>query len=161
MISKETNKVPKEEDNDTVVGMMQKFQMLYCFDSPLKDLTCDRLNELLHVSKNPYTYVAYILYGILHFQNSARSLIYLIERTNFFNLLFKNSTQKEIKPYYTYMYVGGLLVRFNCIARSSSLQIPVRDFFGEVGSDVDFAATVMCTTASMINHSCEPNCIVL
>lgn len=65
------------------------------------------------------------------------------------------------RPYYMYMYTGGLLVRYTCASRVSTLLVQIERFLGDVGDPPESGALFVCRNASLINHSCEPNCVVL
>lgn len=74
-------------------------------------------------------------------------------------LLSRGLTQS--KCYYFYMYTGGLLVRFTCAARFGSIKVPLDNVLADVGDYRSLAALAVSENASMINHCCEPNCIVM
>lgn len=67
------------------------------------------------------------------------------------------------QPYYLYMYIGGLLVQFACAARVGILKVPIEDVLANVGDYLQQRPVtwVVSENAPMINHSCDPNCIVL
>lgn len=60
-----------------------------------------------------------------------------------------------------YMYAGGLLVRFTCAAQVSALRIPMENPLIDIGEPADYGALFVSKNVNMINHSCEPNCVLL
>lgn len=89
-------------------------------------------------------------------------MIYLIEKTKFFNFIIEEYEPNFKKLYNLYIYIGGLLTYHACQASCNVVDVPMKDFFGSLGYErVEYTAIAICHTVALINHSCVPNTVIV
>lgn len=102
------------------------------------------------------------MYSEISLQQSARTLVYLVEKTNFFPWFVQSYQPNFKKVYNLYVYFGGLLVHHACQAVCNAVEVPIKNFFASIGYErVESVATVMCHGVALLNHSCTPNAVVM
>ncbi|KAJ8910843.1 hypothetical protein NQ315_015578 [Exocentrus adspersus] len=90
--------------------------------------------------------------------SSARNLLYLIMKTNFFNLY----NDKKVDREEMYLYVGGLLVKHYCQAQINNIILKYPNLPASYGIDViSGTGKAICPTIALLNHSCSPNATLM
>ncbi|CAH1968867.1 unnamed protein product [Acanthoscelides obtectus] len=124
-------------------GMYGNFEnnypFIYALETNFKQLLLPTVNKILY--------------------STARNLVYLIRKTNFFHHL---NEDKSCNVKDLHLYVGGLMVKHYCQAQNNNVLLKYPNL------TLDFALNVaggtgkaICPTIALLNHSCSPNAAII